>query len=123
MQMENKKAIRCEVQLTSFTSRADGSLGVRLVTPELNSEEKVAFMNLQNLLVDALFYPKEERDAEVIEVKKDLDCKSQSQRLRSVLFLLYQQNKENCTFLVFYERYIERFINHIKIKLDEDPKK
>ena len=62
----SKNAIRLEIQLTGFSSRADGSLGFRGVTPEMNAGEKVALMELQGLLVEALFIPKDERDAELV---------------------------------------------------------
>lgn len=116
--MSQKKAIRVEVQFTGFSSRADGSLGFRGVTPELSTDEKVAMMDLQGLLVDMMAYPKEDRDAELVEVKKDIDCKSPSQRLRSVLFLLYKQSEDSSTFQIFYDRHMEKLINHVKAKLD-----
>jgi len=116
----SKKAIKVEVQFTGFSSRADGSLGFRGVTPEMSAEEKVAMMDLQGLLVDMLAYPKEERDAEVIEVREGIDCKTPSQRLRGVLFLLYRQSKETCTFQIFYDRHMEKLITHVKSKLEGD---
>lgn len=118
-----KNAIRLEIQLTGFSSRVDGSLGFRGVTPEMNSEEKVSLMELQGLLVEALFIPKDEKDAELVEVKGEMDVKTPSQRLRSVLFCLFKEHQKKGikeTFDTFYARYMERLIELVKTKLDPE---
>lgn len=119
----SKNAIRLEVQLTGFSSRADGSLGFRGVTPEMSAGEKVALMELQGLLVEALFIPKDERDAELVEASSQMDLKSPSQRLRGVLWVLFKsQQKKGLkeTFDTFYSRHLEKLIEYVKAKIDSD---
>lgn len=117
------KAIRCEAIITSLRSRADHSLGLSLCTPELTAEEKVTFMELQGLLVEALFMPRDEKDAELVEVKGEIDCKSPSQRLRAVLFVYFKEQQKRGlkeTFDTFYARHVEKLIEYVKTKIDTE---
>lgn len=112
------RAIRTEAQLTSFRSRADRGVGFSGVTPEMTDQEKCALFNLQNVLVEMLVYPKDAKDADVVEVKKEMDGKTHSQRLRAVLFVLWKQEGEKEPFEVFYGAKMERLIDQIKTKLE-----
>jgi hypothetical protein len=114
---EKHKAIRFEALMTGFSSRVDQSLSFRGVTPELSTEEKVALMNLQNVLCEVLMFPKDEKDVDVLKVEKEVIHKSPSQRMRSVLFLLWKQTGEELPFEVFYTQHMERIIDHLKAKL------
>lgn len=104
--------------MTSFRSRSDRGVGFSGVTPEMSDKEKCALFNLQNVLVELLVYPKDAKDAEVVEVRKELDGKTHSQRLRAVLFLLWKQEGEEGQFEAFYATRMERLIDQIKLKLD-----
>lgn len=112
------KAIRTEAQLTSFRSRADGSVGFGGVTPEMSSQEKVALFDLQNVLVELLIYPKDEKDADVLEVRKELEGKSPATRLRAVVFVLWKQSGEKEAFEMFYSQTMEKIIEWVKRKID-----
>lgn len=112
------KAIRTEAQLTSFRSRADGSVGFSGVTPEMSSQEKCALFDLQNILVEMLVYPKDAKDADVIEVRKEMEGKTPAQRLRAVLFILWKQEGEKQAFEAFYSLKMESVIEWVKKKLD-----
>ena len=85
------KALVTQAIFGSFTSKADGSLSARLSTPELSSAEKAAFMDIQNkncrILIEPMYY---ESDGKV-EIKRLLDTKTPSERLRAVLFVLHKQ--------------------------------
>ena len=114
---QKDRALRFEAQLTSFSSRADRSLGFRGVTPELTSEEKVALMNLQNVLLDMIISPKDTPDADILEVKRELVHKSPGQRMRSVIFLLWKQTDEEEPFDTYYLKMMEKIIDWLKQKL------
>jgi hypothetical protein len=114
---QKDKALRFEAQLTSFSSRADRSLGFRGVTPELDNEEKVALMNLQNVLLDMIISPKDVPDADILEVKKEMIHKSPAQRMRSVIFLLWKQTDEQEPFDTYYLHMMEKIIDWLKAKL------
>lgn len=112
------KAIRTEAQLTSFRSRSDGSVGFSGVTPEMSSAEKVALFDLQNVHVEMLVYPKDAKDADVIEVRKEMEGKTPCQRLRGVLFVLWKKEGEKEAFEAFYSIHMEKLIELCKRKID-----
>jgi hypothetical protein len=88
---------------------ADGSIQVRLGMPELPPEEMVALFTNIN------------RETKIIEVEHDpeVEGKSSSQRLRNVLYVLWQQSNKQTypEFEVYYKAKMERIINQIKDKL------
>lgn len=112
------KAIRTEAQLTSFRSRSDRSVGFSGVTPEMSSQEKCALFDLQNCLVEMLIYPKDIKDAEVVEVRSEMEGKTPAQRLRAIIFIRWKQQGEKENFEAFYANQMERIIAHIKTKLE-----
>jgi hypothetical protein len=114
---DKHKALRFEALMTGFSSRVDQSLSFRGVTPELSTIEKVALMGLQNVLCEVLLFPKDQQNAEVLKVEKEVIHKSPSQRLRSVIFLLWKQTGEELPFEVYYAQTMERIIDHLKSKL------
>ena len=118
---DKHRALRFEALVTSIRSRVDGSLGLGVVTPELSTEEKVALMGLQNVLCEILLFPKDEKDVDVLKVEKEVIHKSPSQRMRSVIFLLWKQDNEDLPFEVFYQNTMEKIINHLKSKLPSIP--
>jgi hypothetical protein len=115
------QAITCEVILTSASTRADGSLGLRLATPELTTQEKVALLDLQGKQLKALFQPMGEEPEGFVEVKTELGFKTPGQRLRGCLFVWWQQSPEpKPTFENFYVERMESIITHIKTKLQPE---
>jgi len=120
MSEEKHKALRFEALMTGFSSRADHSLSFRGVTPELSTVEKVALMGLQNVLCEMLMFPKDEKDVDVLKIEKEVVHKSPSQRLRSVIFLLWKQTKEELPFEVYYATTMEKIIDHLKSKLPHE---
>ena len=57
-----------------------------------------------------------------MSVEKEPKPKTQSQRLRAVLFLLYEEDKKgHVTFESYYADLMERIINHYKTKLPQWP--
>jgi hypothetical protein len=113
----SRKAIRCEGIMTGFSSKVDGSLSFRGSTPELSVEEKVALMSLQGVLIEMLLYPKDEREVEVVEVKTELEHKTQAQRMRAVIFVLWKHTDQTIPFENFYHLKMEQRIEWLKTKL------
>ena len=114
------KAIHCEVILSSASTRVDGSLGLRFSTPQLTSEEKVALLDLQGINLKMLLQPLDGPD-ELVSVKGELDVKTPSQRLRSVLFVWFKQTPDpKPSFEEFYRQKMEAMIEHVKSKLEPE---
>jgi len=111
------RKIQVQVIITSIRSRRDGSLGFSAETPELTDEEKVEFMRLQNNVLETTFVPLDTPDVPEVKINKDLEEKSQSQRLRSALYILHQQTGKG-DFETFYREKMETFINKVKSHLD-----
>lgn len=74
-------------------------------------------MDLQNLLAEMIIMPKDEKDVDMLEARKELVHKSPSQRLRSVIFLLWKQADGELPFEVYYSTKMEQIIDHLKSKL------
>lgn len=122
---EEKKlaAFRMNAILTGFSSRQDGSVGFRGVTPELDSEEKVALFNLQNLNLEVVIFPQDEQfSGAIVKVSKHLDTKTPSQRLRDVIFVHFKQQQEfSGEFELFYGQQMNKIIEGYKTKNLLDP--
>ena len=112
------KTINTPLIITSFRAKVDGSLGLSAVTPELSNEEKVEFMNLQNLNVTAFFEPLDQRTKDVKEIKGEFDTKKPSQRLRNVIYVYFEQKGAKGDFEDFYLRQMNNLIDRVKEKLN-----
>jgi hypothetical protein len=114
------KAITARVILTGVSTRADRSLALRFVTTELSAEEKLAFLEAADQELVILLQPKGMADG-IKEVKGEFDRKTSSQRLRSVLFVKWNQEKQPMSFDDYYKAQMEWFINSIKETLAPAP--
>ena len=112
------KSIETDIVIGGIRSRIDGSLGFNASTPELSSEEKVAFMSLQGVALKMLVVPIDEPNAPTVTVEKDLNQKPASQRLRAVLYVLWEQQGNKGTFEDFYKMQMEKFISAVKDKFE-----
>lgn len=112
------KAVTCPVILTSASTRVDGSLGLRFSTPELKPEEKTVFFELLNINLEMTLHPSGQTAAELKEIKSR-DTKTPSQRLRSVLYVLWKETDGTGDFEDFYRRRMNSIIDRIKEKFPE----
>lgn len=114
------KGIETNAQITSIRSKADGSLGLNVNTPELNAEEKVLFMSLQNINVKMTIIPTGVDITDKSKIEKSMDGKSPSERLYNTIFVYYKQIKSTDDFEVFYRRHMEGIIDQYKEKLTKE---
>lgn len=111
-------------QVTGIRSLKDGSVSITLETQELSGGKAGEIFSLRNKVAAVYISPKEtikqiELD-QVDEMDVDLPGKSQSQRLRSVLFVLYEQNREGYKdFKYYYNAKTELLIDHLKSKIKD----
>lgn len=113
------KNISTTAVLEGVRSRKDGSLGLSVSTPELTPQEKALFMELQGINLELTIKPLDEKvKVEDYKIDKDLESKSQSQRIRSVLFILWKQDPEGMEFEDYYKRRTEKIIEWLKSKID-----
>lgn len=121
LQEVSMRTFQVPATLEGVSTLKDGGVSVRLHTQELSPEEKAIAMGYQNQFGWLLFKPEQhdEKELEQLEhIRKDTGGKSPSQRLRSVLFVLYQQGSRDTTFDQFYSMKMEQIIDNIKSRLD-----
>lgn len=115
------KGLLLSTYVENISTRKDKSVKITLGTQELSPEKAGELFNLMNQLAATYISSKgvsEDEMNQVDEVNPDIACKSQSQRIRNVLFLLWKQSSEGFNdFDSFYKNKTEKFIEHLKGKL------
>lgn len=105
-------------QAGAVTSRQDGSVKISFVTPELRPSEAGALIILHGKKCCVSIVPEDVPPEEKISVDTERGEKSPSLRLRSVLFVWFQQQRpEHTTFEPWYREKMETLIEHVKAKL------
>lgn len=95
-------------------------ISFRVTTPELETNEKIAFMELQDAIVDLLIQPQDEEFPEIVNVKGELDKKPLHVRLRGALWVLAQKmGKSNDECEQFYKSKMEGWIEQAKEKIQD----
>lgn len=110
-------------QIESIATRKDKTLKVTIGTQELNPAQAtdVFSLNQSFCYIGLKAEPFSKNESELLDsLKSDLEHqKTPSQRLRSVLYINYEQdNKGYKDFGTFYAAEMERIIEHFKTKLD-----
>ena len=110
-------------QLDGYQRRKDRTVSLRFITQEKTSGEIADIDRLVDTFGIVYFRGQERLNQDEVDeldaVELDLydEPKSQSQRLRNVLYKVWQQNQEG-DFKQFYRHETERIIQHYKNKLD-----
>ena len=122
--MSNKLLTSC--QLYNYRPRKDKSLSITFITGEKTPEQ---VMEIHSMLDDfgyLLFKAEEKLTKDEIEEIDKLDTdlydnpKTQSQRLRNVLFMNWKdESKGHTEFKDYYKNETENIIQHYKNKLPE----
>lgn len=108
-------------QVGGIRTLKDGSVSITFETPECSPGKAAELFALRKaiayLYVSANQITKEEQKV-TDSLDPELNNKSQSQRIRSVLYLLHQQDNEGYEkFIDYYTAKTERYIEHLKSKL------
>jgi len=120
--MINNKLI-FPAQIEYIGTRKDKTLLIKLGTQELTPDVTSEIIRLHNTLCYILIKPEPiiEEDKTVTDnlnelTLADLPRRTQSQRLRSIFFILFTQNSENFKeFESYYQSKMEVIINHYKL--------
>jgi len=110
------------VIMEGVRTRKDRTLAVTLGTQELSPNQAAELIGMNGKVCAIYITEKESVPQEVIdqvdEADIDLPGKSQSQRLRNVLYVLFSQDTEgHTTFDEYYHAKTEKIINHLKSKI------
>lgn len=111
------KAIKVPATLDGASTLKDGSMSIRFHTQELSSEDKVTIINYVQGFGWLLFDTYESIDLPKESPHREAGDKTPSQRLRSVLFVLWQQKYSDIPFDTWYVQQVEKIINRIKEEL------
>lgn len=110
--------------LENLRTLKDGSLKIQFETLELTPQDTLGLLENMNQFGYLAFKKEpfgeaEKKVIEDLETEFDDKKKSDSQRLRSVLYLMWQKDNEGFdTSVKHYSHHMEKIINHFKSKLD-----
>ncbi len=108
--------VEMSVIMSGFSTCADGSLTLRFSTLELLPEELTAISSLRKTELTMLLTPTGAVEAPK-EIRGEFSKRSQSERIRAVIFVWWKHLGEPGSFLDFYNCETEKTINSIKAKL------
>tara|TARA_R100001594_G_scaffold14589_2_gene31080 strand:- start:7326 stop:7718 length:393 start_codon:yes stop_codon:yes gene_type:complete len=129
-----KNSVIFEGGIDKVSTLADGSLRIYVGTPELAHETMVNLFGLIKkpgyVLISANYINQDQIDAvEKASVNTEFSEKTPSQRMRGVLYKLWEKTQpktlngdtgemEYVDFDLFYKRQMNKIIDHFKTKLD-----
>lgn len=117
--MENPK-VSVPATITKITTMADKSLRLQVDTQEVDAETKSTIFEMHDKLGYFFFDEASIRKidkAQLPEIVQEEDEKSPSKRLRSVLYVWYEQQKIKEPFDIYYRRVMDKYIDQIKERL------
>lgn len=115
--------IQLPVMVDGLSTLKDGSVKIVLETRELSGDEAAKMFDLRNSEAWAIIAPNPMSEADVKLPTERADPavgkKTPSQRLRAVLYRLWEQNPKGVDFESFYRLTLEKVIDQFKAKLDD----
>lgn len=109
-------------QIERVSTRKDRTVAVTLGSQELTPSKAGELLAFANQLVCVYISPKETVTQNEIDqvdrLNPEFEGKTQSQRLRNVLYRLFEQNAEGYKdFDGFYRHHTDKIIDHLKLKI------
>lgn len=113
----SKQLITVPAQVTGMNPRQDRSWTLKFETRELTGDE--VSMLADNFQGEGwlVFKPNQINATEIPDTDADSGQKSQSARLRDVIFILWKQKGGRGDFESYYRTYLEKLIEFTKSKL------
>ncbi len=107
-------------EMGSVTSRVDGGVAFRVITPELTLDQRATLLGLHGKNVRCMLEPIDVPVSGLDEVKTEMDSKTPAQRLRAVIFVHYKNVSTHTDdfkdFETFYRIQMDRVIEGYKAK-------
>ncbi len=104
------KSINGQGIITSIRAKKDGSLGLSISTPELHTNEKVAFMELQGIILKMFLVPLDYTKLANLVIDKEAGEKSPSQRLRAAMYVYWKEMGFDGDFNIWYKKQVDKII-------------
>jgi len=117
----DKQILKVPAEISRVQTMADGGLRLFVDTQEVGPEDKGLIMGLHKKLGWFLFAESEVNQEDALDlpdIKFEKDEKTPSQRLRAVLYLLWEKQGKKGTSEEFYRKYLEKVIESLKEKLN-----
>jgi len=124
MQKSNEEQflLQIEAVIHSVKTLVDRGLSLTIYTQEMNPEDTAILFALKGKAGWLLFKPSRiaQEDIAVIpeEVKEFKSDRTPSQRLRAVIYRVWEQSGSKETFIEFYGRHIDKIVDQYKSQLD-----
>ena len=119
-----KKSVIIEAGINKVSTLADGTISINLHCQEMPDETMMRVFSLRKcpgmVLISSDDISKAEQE-EVEQFTTDFEIgktKTSSQRLRAVLYRVWEQGEQAYDFPIWYESQMERIINKYKANLD-----
>lgn len=103
-------------EMGSVTSRVDGGVAFRIITPELTLDQRATLLGLHGKNVRCMLEPIDVPVSGLDVVETEIDAKTPCQRLRAILFVHYKSASNTADFETFYRMQMERIIDGYKAK-------
>jgi hypothetical protein len=117
------KGILLPAYIENITTRKDKTVKITIGSQELSQGNAGELFSLLNNLAVVYISMKEIDQKEIDQVDKvnpDLKGKTQSQRIRDVLYILFTQDNEGFgDFDAYYKNKTEKYIEHLKSKIKD----
>lgn len=102
-----------------ITSRADGSYKLEFESRELSGVDATVLLGMLRQEGWLLFAPNQIREQDIPDEKADsmTNQKTQAQRLRAVIYKIWEGLGKNGSFETYYQSYMEKIIDQLKEKI------
>ena len=116
------KIVQFAAIIDKIETMHDKSLKLKVITSrETTEQDKTTIFSFHQIEIWMALKMQElePEDIKVRDERVEKAAKSQSQRLRAVLYVWWEQKKSTTDFESFYRTHMERIIQQVKDKLDE----
>lgn len=110
--------IKLPAYLTGFSSKADGSAGIRFSTQELTADDFGLLKGDLNKFGWLIFKEGEIQDEDIPEDDAE-EAKTPSQRVRAILFVEWKQKGKQADFNSYYRLRMDAICERLKSQLDK----
>lgn len=112
------KTIQTNAQITGIRSKVDRSLGISISTPEYTPEESAEMLRLQGMNVTITITPLDEKSTEILKIDRESGAKSPSERMRGVIFRIWEGKKDTWPdYEAYYRHIMEKLLDQLKEKI------
>jgi hypothetical protein len=103
-------------QIGQVSSRVDGSVAFRVITPELSLDQRATILGLHGINSRVMLEPLDVTITGLDKVESEMDVKTPAQRLRAIIFVHFKSQDEEKDFETFYRSQMNRIMDGYKSK-------